>query len=64
MEDNLRCKYELQHVECGKIRGKLRGNLKCGSAQPGLYYVLFPTAANSEVQSEFFKTSPTGEVFY
>ena len=35
-------KDELQCIMCskGKIRGKLRGNLECGSAQPSLFVLV------------------------
>ena len=42
MEDDLKCKDDLQSVQnvtyefLGESKGKLRGNLECGSAQPSL----------------------------
>ena len=44
MEDDRRCKYDLKACRMwlmnsyGEVRGKLRGNLECGSAQPSLFY--------------------------
>ena len=40
MQWKMTSKHKVQNVTEGEIRGKLRGNLECGPAQPSLFLFL------------------------
>ena len=69
MEDNFRCKDDLKAcriwllISQGQIRGKLRGNLECDSAQPSLFMHILLYLIMIRLEDHWLNKLTLGELY-